>query len=46
MGVTATFRGLALTVDLGAAAITIMNIATFLLAIVARAEVPKTEEII
>jgi hypothetical protein len=42
----ATFRGLALAVDLGAAAITIMNFATFLLAILARAEVPKTEQII
>ena len=43
LGVIATFRGLALAVDLGAAALTIMNFATFLLAIVARAKAPKTE---
>jgi len=43
LGVVATARGLALAVDLGAAAITIMGIATFVLAIIARADLPKFE---
>ena len=43
LGVVATARGLALAVDLGAAAITIMSIATFVLAVTARANVSKIE---
>jgi MFS family permease len=41
LGVVATARGLALAVDLGAAGITIMSIATFVLAVTARADVSK-----
>lgn len=43
LGVVATARGLALTVDLGAAVVAIMSTATFVLAIIAHADVPKIE---
>jgi len=43
LGVVATARGLARAVDLGAAVITIMSIATFVLAVTARTDVWKLE---
>jgi len=43
LGVVATARGLTRAVDLGAAVITIMSIATFVLAVTARTDVWKLE---